>query len=91
MKFTGSLLKEDIKGTETTFAVVVVNQKVIGNRDEASKTAFNFQTIFPGVPIVLMAQDHNGTPVYVGRPDLVWFLADVPLRRIPWKEYTFKG
>ena len=88
MKFTGSVIKEAIKGRETTFAVVVVNQAVVKNRDMASRTAHQFQCVFPGLPIVLMAQDPAGTPVYVGRPDLVWFLADVPVGRIPWREYT---
>jgi len=88
MKFTGSVIKEDIKGRETTFAVIVVTREVIENRDTAVRTAKEFQFVFPGVPIVLMAQDPSGTPVYVGRPDLVWFLADVPVGRIPWREYT---
>jgi hypothetical protein len=88
MKFTGSVIKEQVRGTETTFAVVVVTRKIIKDRDAAAQTARNFQAVFPGVPIVLMAQDASGTPTYVGRPDLVWFLADVPLGRIPWKEYN---
>jgi hypothetical protein len=88
MKFTGSVIKEDIKGRETTFAVIVVTRAVVENRDMATKTAHQFQIVFPGLPIVLMAQDAQGTPVFVGRPDLVWFLADVPVGRIPWREYT---
>lgn len=88
MKFTGSVIKEDIKGRETTFAVVVVTRAVVENRDMASRTAQHFQCVFPGIPIVLMAQDSSGTPTYVGRPDLVWFLAEVPVGRIPWREYN---
>jgi hypothetical protein len=88
MKFTGTVLKEDIRGQDTTFAVVVVNEGVVKDRDAAAKTARDFRTVFPGLPIVLMAQDTNGVPIYVGRPDLVWFLAEVPIKRIPWKEYT---
>jgi hypothetical protein len=88
MKFTGTVLKEDIRGRDTTFAVVVVSQTVVHDRDAAAKTARDFQVVFPGLPVVLMAQDPNGMPIYVGRPDLVWFLAEVPIKRIPWKEYT---
>jgi len=88
MKFTGTVLKEDVGGRDTTFAVVVVSQTVVRDRDAAAKTARDFQAVFPGLPIVLMAQDPNGVPIYVGRPDLVWFLAEVPIKRIPWKEYT---
>jgi hypothetical protein len=88
MKFTGTVIKEDIKGRETTFAVVVVTRAVVTDRDKASRTARDFGQVFPGLPIVLMAQDAAGTPIYVGRPDLVWFLADVPIQRIPWREYS---
>jgi hypothetical protein len=88
MKFTGSVIKEDIKGRETTFAVVVVTLAVVENRDAATRTAQQFQTVFPGLPVVLMAQDPTGNPTYVGRPDLVWFLAEVPIGRIPWREYN---
>lgn len=88
MKFTGTVLKEDIRGRNTTFAVVVVARTVVHDREAAAKTAHDFQSVFPGLPVVLMAQDNNGLPIYVGRPDLVWFLADVPIKRIPWKEYT---
>jgi len=88
MKFTGTVIKEQVRGTDTTFAVIVVTRKIIHDRDIAARTARDFQQVFPGLPIVLMAQDSSGTPTYVGRPDLVWFLADVPIGRIPWKEYS---
>ena len=44
--------------------------------------------IFGGVPVVLMAQDNRGRPTYYGRPDISRFMASVPLRAIPWREYT---
>ncbi len=84
MKFQGALIKEQ----GVTFAVVIVQRRVIDNRSEANNVILSFQPIFPGVPIVLMAQDSRGTPTYYGRQDLVNFLASVPLSAIPWKEYT---
>ena len=44
--------------------------------------------LFPGVPVVLMAQDAQGTPTFFGRKDIVQFLASVPLGSIPWREYS---
>jgi hypothetical protein len=84
MKFQGSVIKEQ----GVTFAVVIVKKHVIDNRIEADKAIRSFSPIFPGMPVVLMAQDHHGTPTYFGRQDIVKFLANVPLQSIPWKEYT---
>jgi hypothetical protein len=35
-----------------------------------------------------MAQDAHGTPTYYGRPDIVRFMASVPLAAVPWRKYT---
>jgi hypothetical protein len=43
---------------------------------------------FPGMPVVLMAQDHRGVPTYFGRRDISHFMASVPLRAIPWRQYS---
>jgi len=40
------------------------------------------------VPVVLMAQKENGTPVYYGDENLVRSLADVPIDKMPWREYS---
>ena len=84
MKFQGAVIKEQ----GITFAIVIVKKYVTGTRSEASRTIASFQHIFPGIPIVLMAQDSRGKPTYYGRKDIVRFLAKVPLSAIPWKEYT---
>jgi len=44
--------------------------------------------LFPGLPIILMAQDGRGVPTYWGRKDIVAFLAKLHVPQIPWKEYT---
>jgi len=84
MKFQGALVKEQ----GVTFAIVVVKQSVVDNRSTAEKTIQSFRSVFPGSPIVLMAQDRRGVPQYFGRRDIVNFLAKVPMSAIPWKEYT---
>lgn len=84
MKFQGAVIRE--QGVE--FAVVVVKKSVIDNRSEAQKAIRSFAPIFPGLPIVLMAQDYQGTPTYYGRRDISKFLASVPMAAIPWREFT---
>jgi hypothetical protein len=84
MTFQGAVIREQ----GVTFAVVIVKQHVIGNSIEARRTIAAFQPVFPGLPIVLMAQDSRGTPTYYGRQDIARFLASVPLKAIPWKQYT---
>ena len=83
MKIQAALTKEQ----GVTFAVVSVKQQALnpGSRDEAQAS---FQPAFPGVPIVLMAQDGRGVPTYYGRPDLVRFLRSVPFQALPWREWS---
>lgn len=85
MKIQAAVVKEQ----GVTFAVVVVKPRVVSSRHEAQRAAAAFTRYFPGMPIVLMAQDSRGTPTYVGRPDIVKFLANVFLESLPWKEFTF--
>lgn len=70
-----------------TFAVVVVKPHVVQCRTSAARAIAEFGPVF-GVPIVLMAQDGRGRPTYYGRPDIARFMAKVPVRAIPWREYT---
>ncbi|MGD0707139.1 MAG: hypothetical protein ABSA51_01655 [Anaerolineaceae bacterium] len=84
MNFQGAVIKEQ----GVTFAIVIVKKSVIDNRTEAIEAIKGFQQCFPGLPIVLMAQDQSGVPTYYGRPDISKFLASVPLQAIPWKQYT---
>jgi hypothetical protein len=84
MKFQGAVIKEQ----GVTFAVVIVKKSVIDNRVEANKAISGFQVYFPGIPIVLMAQNYKGVPTYYGRKDITKFLASVPVQAIPWKEYS---
>jgi hypothetical protein len=84
MTFQGAVIREQ----GVAFAVVIVKKHVIDSSAEANRTIAAFQPVFPGLPVVLMAQDHQGTPTYYGRQDIARYLAGVPLEAIPWKEYT---
>lgn len=86
MKFTGAV----IKGQGVTFAVVIVKKSIIDNRIQSNKAIQSFLSLFPSIPVVLMAQDHRGKPKYYGRRDIVRFLAGVSFQAIPWKEYKLR-
>jgi hypothetical protein len=84
MKFQGAVIKEQ----GVTFAVVIVKKSVIDVPSDAKKVIQSFQPLFPGIPVLLMAQDTRGIPTYYGRKDLARFMASVPFQAVPWKEYT---
>lgn len=85
MGFQDTVIKEQ----GATFAVVVVKKHTLDSAIKSSEAIQAFRRHFPGLPITLMAQDGRGVPSYRGeRPDIVKFLASIPFRAIPWKEYT---
>ena len=84
MKLQGAVVKEQ----GVTFAIVIVKAHVLSSQRESEEAAGSFVSIFPGLPIILMAQDSRGTPTYFGRKDIVRFLANIHISQIPRKEYT---
>lgn len=85
MKFQGAVIKEQ----GVSFAVVVVKKHILDSTMKSSEAIQAYRRYFPGLPITLMAQDGRGVPSYRGeRSDVVKFLATIPFRAIPWKEYT---
>lgn len=84
-KIQGAVIKEQ----DVTFAIVIVKQHILQSQSESQKAAQAFIPYFPGLPIILMAQDSYGTPTYWGRKDIVNFLANIHISQIPWKEYSF--
>lgn len=83
MRVQGAVIREQGQA----FAVVIVKPHIVQNRSAAADAICSFGPVF-GVPVVLMAQDGRGTPTYYGRSDIARFLSSVPLRSIPWREYT---
>lgn len=85
MRFQGAIIKEQ----GVTFAIVIVKKSLLDNVSKANEIIQSFQAgVFSGIPVVLMAQDSSGRPTYYGRKDISKFMANTPLRAIPWKEYT---
>ena len=71
----------------TKFVVVLVGLTTASGPGEADLVIADMQRKF-GVPVVLMGQEEDGTPLYYGNEDLKARLATVPVDRMPWKEYT---
>jgi hypothetical protein len=84
MRFEGAVIREQ----GVSFAIVVVKKHVVNNTGEAQRAVRSFASAFPGLPVILMAQDGRGVPTYFGRRDIANFLAGVSPSRIPWREYT---
>ena len=85
MRFQGEVVKEQ----GITFAVVVVKKNIINTNSSANSTIHGYSSVFPRMPVILMAQDSRGLPSYYGRKDICKFLANTDIRRIPWREYSY--
>lgn len=85
MKIQGAVIKEQ----GVTFAIVIVKMHVLNSQFQREETTRSLSFLFPGMPIILMAQDSRGIPKYFGRRDIVKFLANLHISQITWKEYTF--
>jgi hypothetical protein len=84
MSFDAALVREQ----GVTFAVVVVKGGVVSSDSSRREAMSTFAAHFADVPIVLMVQDGRGRPTYWGRPDIVRFLAKVPVNALPWKRFS---
>lgn len=85
MRFQGAVIEEQ----GVTFAIVIVKAHILNNHTEANRLITSFQRdVFDLIPVVLMAQDFQGTPTYYGRRDITNFLSKIPLHSIPGQEYT---
>lgn len=84
MQLEGAIIKEQGQN----FAIVIVKSHVL-NSNERDNAVQQFSRYFPGMPIILMAQNSRGIPTYYGRTDIVNFLSKLHMSQIPWKKYTF--
>jgi len=84
MQFEGAVIKEQ----GVTFAIVIVKPYVLNSTSQMHDARAGFSNVFPGMPIILMAQDARGRATYQGKPDIVQFLARISPSQIPWQRYT---
>lgn len=69
------------------FVVVLVGLSTVSGPGESDLVIADLEPQF-GVPVILMGQEEDGTPVYYGDPTLQELLAAVPVDRLPWKQYA---
>lgn len=86
MPFEAAVLKEH----GVTFVVVMVQKHIIDRKVLAGKTRRKLKRLFRRLPVVLVAQDEDGVPIFIGRQDLVRFIRKVDLKDVPWKLYTIE-
>ncbi|WP_110956186.1 hypothetical protein [Anaerosinus massiliensis] len=84
MLINGAVIKEQ----NVTFAIISVKQHITRYTVTAVETRQKLSYFFPNMPIILMSQNENGIPRYVGRKDIVDFLKTIRVDQIPWKQYT---
>ena len=82
MTFDGAVIREH----GVTFGIMVVKPHVLSDANRRDGLVAQAARVFGGIPTVLMAQQPGGARYY-GRPDIVRFMAKVPLRAVPWKRY----
>lgn len=84
MKFEGALIDKE----GLTLAIVKVDKDVLDVPGRARDVITSLQSVFPNMPIVLVARDSKGKLFFFGRPDIVNHLGEVTLRDAEWKQYT---
>jgi len=62
-----------LKEQGVTFAIVNIKPHVFYSIMECDNARRSFTPVFPGVPIILMAQNSRGKPTYQGRTDTAKF------------------
>lgn len=70
------------------FVVVLVKMDLVTNSGEGDMAINTMEGHFGGVPVVLMAQREDTSPVYYGDENIVKALGDLPVDQMPWKEYS---
>lgn len=70
------------------FVIVLVPMNMVENSGEADMAIDTLQPKFGKVPVILMAQREDTSPVYYGDQELVKALSDTPVDQMPWKSYS---
>lgn len=77
-----SIDNKSVKGN-VTFALAVVKASVISDRAESARIEAAVQVMFPGVSVILVAEDDDGLANYRRRQELSDFAKDAACRVIP--------
>jgi hypothetical protein len=68
---------------QVTFALAIVRRNVISNRAKASKIEAALQAVFPGVSVILVAEDDDALANYRSRRELSDFAGRLSCRVVP--------
>jgi hypothetical protein len=69
------------------FVIVLVGLEMVTNSGEADMAIDTLEPKFGKIPVILMGQREDSSPVYYGDQNLVEALRDVPVDEMPWKTY----
>jgi hypothetical protein len=70
------------------FVIVLVGMDMVTNSGEADMAIDTLGPKFGNVPVILMSQREDASPVYYGDQALVTALRDIPVDEMPWKSYS---
>jgi len=68
---------------QVTFALAIVKRDVISNLAAASRIEAALQTVFPGVSVILVAEDEDALTNYLSRRELSDFAGRLSCRVVP--------
>lgn len=68
------------------FRVVLSKMDLLKSPGEADMAIESLQESFAGGPVILMAQNEQGSPIYYGDQELVRHMKEISVEDLPWKE-----
>jgi len=84
MKIKGAIIKEQ----NVKFAILETATATLKSQSDMNNIKQKFAPLFGGIPVVFMARNAKGVPVFLGRKDLVDFLSNNDVNKIPWREFV---
>ncbi|WP_459935051.1 hypothetical protein [Fundidesulfovibrio butyratiphilus] len=87
MRIQGTIIEEHEDGP---FAVFVVTEEIMNDPAKRQAKLDALEPFFPEVPLVLLAPDAAGQPVFHGPQELVDTISDRPFFGFLWREYTLE-
>lgn len=68
--------------------IVLVPLALVHSAGEADMRVADLSARFGNIDVLLMGQEDDGSPHYHGDPGLVELVSDLPIDKMPWKNYT---
>ncbi|MBF0450418.1 MAG: hypothetical protein HQK75_06930 [Candidatus Magnetomorum sp.] len=84
MKIRGAIIKEQ----NVKFSVIETVTATLKSQTDMNTIKQKFSPLFGNIPVIFMAKNTKGIPIFVGRKDIVDFLSNNDVNKIPWREFT---